>query len=261
MDIEQRHQLILSWMDKIKTMISEVSQDHLEVKTKSSWKDLVSSTDWTIEHFLIEQIRQHFPAERIIAEESFNQSKEERQNSSIKWIIDPIDGTVNYVTKQKDFASMIAIYDGDQPEMAYIMDWNTLDLFYAFDQHGLYLNGQPYQKSSYEKSLSEGLLAFNSKIVQFECYHKWRQLAGHALGVRMIGSAGLEILSLLREETVAYLSSSLMPWDLAAGQLLLKEAGLTYSTFDQHPFDLSQANSVILAQPQAYKEIFQLIHS
>lgn len=258
MELIERHKLVKEWLADIKDFItSELGKERI-IEQKNHWNDLVTDVDVLIENYLIKQIERYFPGELILGEETaatkikMDQIKVEEEKI---WVIDPLDGTLNFITKQKDYVVMIAYYERGVGQAGYIMDMNTYDIYHAFHNQGIYKNDQVFPLRNSDAQLYEGFVAFNSKVVYLEQYEKIRQIGRKCLGVRLTGSAGMEALNLLNQYTVAYLSSSLMPWDVGAAMILLKEAGLKYSDFEGKDLKLTGSSSVIYAYPSSFKEI------
>lgn len=258
MELEKRHTLIKEWLAVIKDfIIKELNKERI-IERKSHWNDLVTDVDILIENYLIKQIEIHFPGELILGEETadtriaMNQINIEEERL---WIIDPLDGTLNFITSQKDYAVLIAYYEKGIGQAGYIMDMNSYDVYHAFHNQGVYKNDQTFQLKNSDAKLYEGFVAFNSKVVYLERYEKIRQIGKKCLGVRGTGSAGLEAVNLLNQYTVAYLSSSLMPWDIGAATILLEEAGLKSSDFEGRDLKLTGSSSVIYAYPSSFNEI------
>lgn len=262
MELTNRHELVKEWLTDIRKFIENEADQERVIRQKSRWNDLVTDVDVKVEHYLIDQIERNFPGELILGEETSGKKiamdKIDVEKEKL-WVIDPLDGTLNFITKQKNYAVMIAYYEYGVGRAGYIMDMNTYDIYHAFHQQGLYKNDQVFQLKNPDAHLNEGFVAFNSKVVFLDQYEHIRQIGRKCLGIRIIGSAGMEVLHLLNQHTVAYLSSSLMPWDIGAGNILLEEAGLKYSDFEGEDLTLTGSNSVIYAYPSSFEEIHEHI--
>lgn len=258
MNLTRRHEFVKEWLADIRNFIESESDQDRVIQQKSRWNDLVTDVDVKVEHYLISQIEKHFPGELILGEETA-ETKIEMSKINIEaeklWVIDPLDGTLNFITNQKDYAVMIAYYEYGVGQAGYIMDMNTYDIYHAFHNQGIYKNDQVFQLKNPDAHLHDGFVAFNSKVVFLDQYEKIRQIGRKCLGVRIIGSAGMEALNLLNQYTIAYLSSSLMPWDIGAANILLNEAGIKYSDFEGKDLTLTRSHSVIYAYPSSFEEI------
>lgn len=252
--LRQRHQFITNLIQEASNKITEERDIVREVSFKSSYKDLVTDMDKRIERYFIEEIRKFYPGEKIIAEEGQGDKLTSLEDDTV-WFIDPIDGTLNYVFQQDNFAIMVAVYHKGIGMMGYIFDVNKQNMYYAIKEQGVYKNNKRLELEKKDYSLDSGLVAINSKVVTKPDYKNIRQGLDQSMGIRMRGSAAHEILGIIEEDIVAYISSSLSPWDIAPGIIMLDELDLKHSRFDGSSIDLLKNNSIIFAYPSSYQEV------
>ena len=251
--INKRNELITQWVLEAGKTIKDSFEKSIQVEEKSNRNDLVTEMDKKTEEMLIKNIRQHFPDERIFAEESDNE--EIKDLNGVVWIIDPIDGTLNFVKQQNDFAVMVAVYEDGIGQMAYIYNVMKDELYSAIKGQGASCNGQRIDTVQ-DLPLKDGLVAISSLLLSGKS-EAVRQVARKSNGVRMIGSAGLETLYVSTGRLVAYIAVSLAPWDIAAGKLIAEEVGLVYTQANGEKIDLLKKNPVVVATPAAHQEIIQ----
>lgn len=253
--VEKRNQLITEWVLEAGEKIKSSFKETIQVEQKSNRNDLVTEMDKKTEQLLIENIHQHFPGERILAEESNNKDIEDL--SGVVWIIDPIDGTLNFVKQQNDFAIMVAVYEDGIGQMSYIYDVMKGELYAAIKDCGVSCNGQPLGKVL-DVKLENGLVAISSVLLSGD-NSSVRKVGKKSNGVRMIGSAGLETIYASTGRIVAYIAASLAPWDIAAGKLIAEELGLVYTQHNGENVDLLRKNPVIVATPAAHQTIIEML--
>lgn len=256
--LKKRHQFITGIIQEASNKIVEEQDIVREVSFKSSSKDLVTDMDKRIEKYFIKKIQQFYPGEKIIAEEGQGDRLKSLQEDTV-WFIDPIDGTLNYVFQQDNFAIMVAVYHKGVGIMGYIFDVKNQNMYYAIKEQGVYKNNKRLELDKKDYSLSSGLVAVNSKVVTSPDYNSIRHGLGQSMGIRMRGSAAHETLGIIEENIVAYISSSLSPWDVAPALIMLDELDLKYSRFDGSSINLLENNSIIFAYPSSYKEILAAI--
>lgn len=256
MDLNSRKALIEDLLAQAYQKLTESLKDERQVNSKSKWNDLVTDMDKSMEKYLVDHINHAFPNDAIFAEEEYNNSA--TSLSGPVWYIDPIDGTLNYIFQQKDFAVMMAFYVDGIGQMGYILDMNTGDIYSAIKDQGLYKNGHPYS-IPFNRGIKEGLVAFNTGVCLSPDYEHIRQIGREAVGVRMNGSAGQHALEIVKGHSVAYLASRLGPWDIAAAQVILTEAGFCCFQFDGQPLDMMEKKSAIFASQKASQEISDLL--
>ncbi|MDK2779964.1 MAG: monophosphatase [Trichococcus sp.] len=249
--IEKRHSLIKAWLQEAAALLRESFNKELEIKEKTSRTDLVTNMDRAIEVFLYEKITAHFPDERILGEESVGHDIQDLEG--IVWIIDPIDGTLNFIKQGENFAIMIAIYEDGVGHMGYIYDVVRDELYFAIRDNGAYCNERRLPLVQ-ELPLSEGLVAISNRLVVADA-DEARRIAKKSSGLRVNGSAGLETAWVASGKLVAYIAPSLAPWDIAAGMVIAEEVGLVYRQVTGKEINLLQNNAVIVANRCAFQDI------
>lgn len=249
--IDKRHSLIKSWLYEAADLLRESFNKELEIKEKTSRTDLVTNMDREIEVFLYEKITEHFPDERILGEESVGHDI--RDLEGIVWIIDPIDGTLNFIKQRANFAIMIGIYEDGVGHLGYIYDVVRDELYFAIRNNGAYCNDRKLPLVE-ERPLSEGLVAISNRLVVSDA-DEARRIARNSSGLRVNGSAGLETAWVASGKLVAYIAPSLAPWDIAAGMVVAEEVGLVYRQVTGEKINLLQNNAVIVANNCAFQEI------
>ena len=250
--LTKREQLIKEWIYEA-AEISKLSFDHsINVEEKTNRTDLVTNIDKEIEHYFMNKINNHFPKERVLGEEGSGHDLTDL--NGVVWVIDPIDGTLNFVKQQTDFAIMVSVYENGIGYLGYIYDVMKDELYSAIRNQGSYLNGEPIERVK-DIPLREGLVAISHRLMASELNDEARKIGRASSGVRMVGSAGLETTRVATGKLVAYLGASLAPWDIGAGKVIAEELGLIYTQLNGKEIDMSKYNKTIVATPSAHKEI------
>lgn len=193
------------------------------VGSKSSATDLVSDADREAEARIVGRIRAARPDDAIVAEEGSAQ----KGGSGIRWLVDPLDGTVNFLYGIPQWSVSIAALDGEGPLAAVVYDPSRDELFAATRGGGARLNGAPIRTTGLSE-LSNALVTTGFSYVAEE---RARQalhaatLAAHVADLRRLGSAALDLAWVSCGRVDAYTESVANPWDWAAGRLLVTEAG------------------------------------
>lgn len=199
----------------------------IENKARNDW---VSDVDRMAEEAIIRVIKRAFPHHGILAEESGNQNGNE-----YLWIIDPLDGTTNFLHGFPQYAVSIALQNRDTIEQAVVYDPYKQELFTASKGSGAALNGRRIRVTGL-RSLDGALLGTGIPFREeqdLDLYLKTMKavLPGTA-GVRRAGSAALDLAYVAAGRMDGFWEFSLHPWDMAAGILLIREAGGIVSDFD-----------------------------
>ncbi len=234
---------------------SFLSSINIEVKTTAS--DLVTNIDKEIEIFLKDKVNEFFPEHQVIGEEGTGHELENL--SGYVWIIDPIDGTLNFIHQQREFAVSIGIYENGIGKVGIIYDVVRDEIYHAVEGEGAYMNGRRLERLS-PLPLESSLVAVNASWVVSGSSLLRRGILNvleNARGTRSIGSAALEIAGVAAGRLDAYLSMQLSPWDYAGGAVLMKELGGVVSKLDGEELTYRGASSFIACRPELYDEIIQ----
>lgn len=221
----------------------------LNIQTKSNRNDLVTDIDKETERFFISRINEKFPEHRILGEEGSGDDLVEL--SGIVWIIDPIDGTINFVHQQRNFAISVGIYENGIGKMGFIYDVVRDEMYHAIKGKGAFLNGKPLMKLE-EVPVSDAIIGLNATWVTENRRIDPKLLAPlvrDVRGTRSYGSAAIEIASVASGRLDAYITLRLSPWDFAAGLILIEEVGGVAKTLKGEPIQLLGQNSIIITKP------------
>jgi len=186
--------------------------------------DLVSYVDKTSEQQIIADLQILLPESGFIAEEGTNTKKGERFN----WVIDPLDGTTNFVQGVPVYAVSIALLDHEELVLGVVYEVGRDECFYAWKDGGAFLNSDPI-KVSKRGNIHDALLAtgfpYNdfSKLQSYMNFLEWTMK--NARGVRRLGSAAVDLAYVACGRFDSFWEYDLKPWDVAAGALIVKEAG------------------------------------
>ncbi len=199
--------------------------------------NLVTEADQLSEALIVERIRASFPDHGILAEESPEMSK----SSGIRWIIDPLDGTTNYAHGYPVFCVSIALEMEGEIRLGAVYNPMLDELFIAQKGAGGFLNGRPL-KVSQTAELSRSLLAtgfpYDIRENRDNNMNYFEAMALNAQAVRRAGSAALDLAYVAAGRFDGFWELKLMPWDMAAGVLLVEEAGGVVTDLHSAPLDL-----------------------
>lgn len=200
------------------------------VEIKTNFTDLVTVYDGKIEEILVEGIKKKYPHHKFIAEESsHNFNIKPTLTDEPTWIIDPIDGTINFVHAVPFVCISVAFVVNQELEMAFLYNPCMNELYTARRGQGAFLNGKQIFASKVT-TMKSALLAYEVSLASIPAFLKKNILRTQAfvsqcLGIRALGSAALTLCFVARGIIDAYNVEDLKPWDIAAGALLVQEAG------------------------------------
>ncbi len=205
-----------------------------EVRKKAA-EEIVTEADTESEKEIISHIRSNFPAHGILSEECGLKTGA----SDFKWIIDPLDGTVNFAHQVPVFCISIALAFKDDIVLGVVLNPLNGEFFSAIKRQGAQLNGQSIQVSSIS-TLTDSLLvtgfAYNLKETFEPVIARYGNCLMAAQGMRRLGSAALDLCYVACGRFDGYWEQNLKPWDTAAGSLIAVEAGGTVTTFSNQPY-------------------------
>ncbi|KAB7707923.1 inositol monophosphatase [Bacillus aerolatus] len=248
-------QQVKAWIMEAGAFIRESFQHSLSIQTKSNPNDLVTNIDEETERFFISNIRKTYPSHFILGEEG--QGDELSSLDGIVWIIDPIDGTMNFIHQQRHFAISIGIYEDGVGRLGYIYDVTHDELYYAKRGSGAFMNDVQLPALS-EVTLEKSLIAVNATWLVKNAYFDEKRLVSLATtvrGVRSYGSAALELAYVASGRLDSYLTMRLSPWDFAAGKILVEEVGGNVTALSGKELDMMKTTSVFAGAPGLHKRI------
>lgn len=245
---------IKSWIYDAGEVIKKSFQtDDLVIDTKSGRTDLVTNLDKATQKFLTQRIMAFDPDAKILGEED---GKDRLEGFSGRvFIIDPIDGTMNFVLEQENFCIMVAVYEDGIGKLGFVYNVMKNEFLWGGRGIGVYCNDEKIDPPK-DISLSEGLIGLNHVMYQKDSWHV-QKMGEMALGVRMTGCAGYELIGLLMGRRAAYVSR-LAPWDYAPGGVLIEELGLRMSNIEGHKLNLVDRELFVAATPKAYENIMEI---
>lgn len=219
--------------------------------------DVVTEMDHHSEDYLMSEIRSHFPADSILTEESgaINGSHEN------VWIVDPLDGTVNYAHHLPIYSISIAYQQRGVLQMGVVYDPSLDECFSAERGRGAWLNGSPIHVTATTELIKTLLVTgfpYDRNGSDFTLNMRYfSELTRVSQGVRRLGSAALDVCYVACGRFDGYWELSIHPWDVAAGALILEEAGGRVTDLQGDGNYLKPPYALIAANPAIHQAIFE----
>ncbi|MBS0615510.1 MAG: inositol monophosphatase [Verrucomicrobia bacterium] len=214
-----------------------------QISKKSGKHNLVTEYDHASEKIIIETILKAFPSHGILAEES-GPSK----TGEILWIIDPLDGTVNFAHGIPVFSVSIAATRGEEILCGVVYQPITEELFTAEKGKGAFFNGQKMQVTD-TTDINAAFLAtgfpYNVDQNPLHCIDTFSNMTKKGIPIRRLGSAAIDLAYVAAGRFDAYWEVSLEPWDLAGGKLLVEEAGGKVTDYEGRPRSLRERGPIL----------------
>lgn len=228
---------------------------------KSCPSDLVTEVDRASESLITTGLRQKFPGHFIIGEESNGAAG--MVPEGFAWFIDPLDGTTNFVYSIPFCSVSIGLVYNGETVAGVVYDPFRNECFSAAKGSGSYLNGKPIRVDSTRKMLNEALLvtgypenkSFSGRLLRIN-YHK---VAESCSNLRALGSAALELAYVACGRLTGLWENPLMPWDVAAGSLLVQEAGGRVTDIDGKKLSLERYLSIAASNGLIHEELLKVL--
>jgi len=232
------------------------------IESKPGKQNLVTEYDKASEKCIISSILNHFPNHSFLAEESGTTQNAE---SAVLWIIDPLDGTVNFAHGIPMFSISIAAAINKEIVAGVVFQPLTNELFIAQKGKGAYLNGSRLQVSKNSSLNDDVMLAtgfpYNADENPGHCIDQFAHLTQLGIPIRRLGSAAIDLSYLAAGRFDAYWEVTLHPWDMAAGKLLVEEAGGKVTHFDGSAHQIFCHASMLATNSRLHHEmIHHLTH-
>lgn len=214
--------LVQEVADFIRAELGQVPEQAIQTKTFLS--SLVSYVDTSAEERLVKGLNALLPEAGFLTEEETVQAEDKPLN----WIIDPLDGTTNFLHQLPCFAISVALEQQGEVVLGIVHEVNRNEVFSARRGGGCHLNGKPVNVAE-RQSLGEALIATGFPYYNFTLMEAYFQTLAefmkHTRGIRRFGSAAVDLAYVACGRFDAFFEHSLHPWDVAAGALLVQEAG------------------------------------
>lgn len=239
---------VRSWFPKIREMA--MGHGDLNIDTKSSSRDLVTDVDKGVEAFLRQEILALDPDAVILGEET-NQEGVDLDAGHL-WVLDPIDGTTNFVKMGENYGTLLAYFENGQPVFAYVYNIYRDELYQAVSGRGISMNGQALAKPA-NLGLAESLVALPV-----------RDLAGRAalpkileacFDMRNYGASSMDGIAVVKGQFGAFVNPKGGPWDYAPYFCFSQEAGLHFSAYDGSPARLDRPNGFVLSTEACWADM------
>lgn len=239
-----------------KIILSAHNQENT-ITAKEGKKNFVTKYDVAVQDFLFKELGKAFPDAEFIGEEGENNFS----INGLRFIIDPIDGTTNFMQDYRCSCISVALCKGNDVIAGVVYNPYTNEIFSAEKGRGAYLNGDKIKVS--ERPLSDGLALFGTSPYHpentDETFALLRKVFDFSRDIRRSGSAAYDICMIACGRCEVFFEKSLQPWDIAAGTLILKEAGGVALNYEGKYISFSTPNDVVFANPVAYEEFKTLL--
>ncbi|WP_134704105.1 inositol monophosphatase [Ammoniphilus sp. YIM 78166] len=255
-DFNQMFEQAKAWAIEAGKLSLARLESPIQFTYKSSPSDLVTHVDKEVEEFLVNMILKHYPDHGIVGEEGT--FERDPKDFETLWIIDPIDGTTNFIHQKLNYVISIAVVHQEVGMIGIIYDPSRDELFCGRKGEGAYLNGQRLRLElpvKQQEALICTSLFWNQRAEKYGLEKVVYDLPRTCRGIRVYGCAALEMAYVAAGRVDAYVSLHLNPWDFAGGKVILEEAGGSVSNLEGEELSFSGASTVVASNPFLYPEL------
>ncbi|HBC94577.1 MAG TPA: inositol monophosphatase [Pelotomaculum sp.] len=228
---------------------------------KSGPSDLVTEVDRQVEELITTGLRAEFPSHAVIGEENDSARGDREPGEGCTWYVDPLDGTTNFVYSVPFFCVSIGLSCLGRLTVGVVYDPLRRELFTAESGRGTFLNGKPVQVDETRKNLSDALLVtgypadknYGERLAGIN----YQKIIAGCSNLRALGSAALELAYISCGRLTGFWENTLMPWDVAAGSLLVEEAGGKVTDLAGNPLALRRYLSIAASNGLIHHALLQ----
>jgi myo-inositol-1(or 4)-monophosphatase len=232
---------------------------HISRIRKKAAAEIVTEADIESEEMILATIRAEFPDHAVLSEECGSITGA----SEYKWIVDPLDGTINFAHQIPIFSISIALAFRDSIVLGIILDPVNDELYAAVSGQGAQLNGKPIQVSA-TRTVAESLLVtgfpYNVREILESVMDRYGSCLKASQGMRRLGSAALDLCYVACGRFEGFWEQCLKPWDSAAGALMVTEAGGRVTTFSDRPYTVEHAE-ILATNGLIHREMLGLLET
>lgn len=252
MEIQTINQKMKSWLVELGDYIKE-NTDY-EIDEKEHFRDLVSEVDVAVEEKLTSYIHTLPGEQTILGEESDHADANVDVNADHLWVIDPIDGTSNFIKQADDYGILVAYFQKGKPILSYLYEVESNTLISAQKDQGVFVNQEPLSPPANLK-LNEAMIAINPRKMNGTDLMAF--LAENGFDLRFLGSSVSDSLRVMLGKYGAFISPESMPWDRAPYLLIAEELGLQMSRFNGEESTLIGDEDFYLGTKFIFEEVFK----
>ena len=241
--------ILLKWLGKITVQ-------------EKGFRDLVTQADFESQEVIREFLNREFPQHQFVGEESLDEP-DSQTSSEYCWIVDPLDGTTNYVHQLRSFAVSVALCLNNSALVGTVFDPVLDECYSAILGQGATLNGRPIQSSGCQeisKSLFVSSFARQTKRCDPDV-ERFLNMLENAGSIRRLGSAALNLCYVACGRLDGYWATSLSKWDVAAGWLIAIEAGAHLADFSGAVPNLENPRFCVTATPELFAQVQPLLNN
>lgn len=242
-------------------LLKNLKKQPLHLEEKKNHSDLVTFVDSAIEKFLVEKIQEKYPNHIIIGEEGID--KREFSDSKTKWIIDPIDGTTNFIHNFPYYGISVGIIHEEEGIIGVVYNPSTDELFYAEKDKGSYVNDERIKitnRISLKEALVSTTMFWDNYQTKENIHPSIIEIYKDTRGLRMVGGAAISLCEVAKGTLNAYIMPMLNTWDYTGGTIILRETGGIITQLNGKPVSFEQGGNLLATHPDIHQELLNILN-
>lgn len=258
-DIKELGNFAISIVREAGALLLELKNKPLGLEEKHGHSDLVTIVDSTVEKFLVDKILGKYPTHGIVGEEGVFENEDFHFDTL--WIIDPIDGTTNFIHNFPYYGISVGIAHKGVGIIGVVYNPLTDELFYGEKDNGAYVNGGRLslnQPISLKEALVSTTMFYDDLRTRKNMHPSIIQIYKETRGLRMVGGAAISLCEIAKGTLNAYVVPMLSTWDYAGGIIILKEAGGTITHLNGKPVSFKYGGSLLAAHPSIHQDLLDI---
>lgn len=233
------------------------------IQEKVGRHNLVTDYDHLSEELIISSLKKEFPEDHFLAEERGSlRSSASEATPKFEWVIDPLDGTVNFAHTIPVFSVSIGCRWKEEILLGVVYQPITEEIFTAEKGQGSFLNGKRLRVTK-TNQLNDAIVGtgfpYNLLEDPLHCIEKLSRVLQHGIPIRRLGAASIDLAYVADGRFDAFFEVVLQPWDLAAGVLIVEEAGGKVSTWQGKPLNIDEHQPVLVSNGQVHQELQRIL--
>ena len=249
--------IALEISDQAAELIRLSSQKIKSFKSKGEVSNLVTQTDIEVDKLIAGKIKESFPEHNVVSEELGSKNL----SSEYTWYIDPIDGTNNFVHNYPSFAVSIGVYLRSKPIVGVVYDIPNNEKFFALKDGGSFCNDSKISVSNKDR-FSEGLyvtgfIPYDENYID-KNLQVIKNINLNSHGVRRLGAASLDMCHVAKGIVEGFWEYNLQPWDTAAGNIIVTEAGCNVSNENGNQYNFDKC--IVVSNNKVHKDFLKIIN-
>lgn len=256
LDIKELRTFAAHIVKEAGALLLRLKNEPLEYEEKCDQSDLATNVDWEVEKFLVDKISAKYPNHEIIGEEGV--AEEGFVDYETLWMIDPIDGTTNFIHDFPFYGISVGIVHKGEGIVGVVYNPSTNELFYAEQGNGAYVNGKRLLLNEpilLKQALVASTMFWENLSTKTALHPSIIEIYKQTRGLRMIGGAAISLCEIAKGTLNAYIVPMLSAWDYAGGAIILKEAGGIVAQLNGSPVSCLHGGSLLAAHPSIHQSL------